>query len=47
METPAMPPPHVSSGDEADMATDEEDRYLGLHDHADEDRSSDDGSQRV
>jgi len=47
METPVTPPPHVSSGDEADMPTDEEDRYLGPHDYNAGDSSSDDGSQRV
>jgi len=46
METPATPPPHVSSGE--DMATVEEDRYLGPRDdHQHRDDSSDDGSQRV
>jgi len=33
MDTPATPPPHVSSGEE-DMATDEEDQYLGPRDSA-------------
>jgi len=42
METPASPSPHVYSGDEEDMPTDEEDRYLGPYDS-----SSDEGSQRV
>jgi len=46
MDTPATPPPHVSSGDEADMPTDEEDRYLGPYDHAGN-SSSDDGSLQV
>jgi len=45
MDTPATPPPHVSSGDE-EMNTDEEDAYFGPHDHAG-DSSSDDGSQQV
>jgi len=40
----ATPSSHVSSGDE-EMATDEEDRYLGPRD--DHNNSSDDRSQRV
>jgi len=35
MDTPATPPPHVSSEDEEDMATDDEDRYLGPRDNSD------------
>jgi len=46
METPATPPPHVSSGDE-DMDVTEEDRYLGPHDHTAADDSSDDGSAQL
>jgi len=46
METPATPPPQVSSGDEA-MDMEEEDHYLGPHDHTAADDSSDDGTQRV
>jgi len=44
METPATPPPHVSSGDD-EMATDKEDRYLGPR--HDDDNSLDDGSLQV
>jgi len=46
METPATLPPHVSSGDE-EMDLEEEDRYLGPHDHTAADDSSDDWSQQV
>jgi len=45
MDTPDSPSPRVNDN-EADMATEEEDRYLGLHDH-NADSSSDDGSQQV
>jgi len=35
MDTPATPPPQVS-GDEVDMATEDEDRYLGPRDDPDD-----------
>jgi len=46
METPATPPPQVSSGEE-EMNVEEEDHYLGPRDHNAGDSSSDDGTQRV